>query len=293
MSYDEIPHELNRVTGALEDWHAPTITGSQLFALIRSAAPNLDVRAYVGIPKGPGALTEFARRYLSEVVERIGNQGGDVLYGIRGKEAVALQPSGVAQVWRTFVSPNSPQHLVLSRSAGRLVARDTPASSAEDELEVAKASLEEHDGIRAAFMASLPEPELAVLGNHVAADAEFRSWITALRQHLPNTFREWGVYRRRRLSELFAARIDGLGLDDPLRRAALEQIRISERSAYAIAKDGNFGISKQGARPTIVGDDATDATSRARQLAHAAIDRMAYDDLRALRIPLGAMLDAI
>ncbi|MEJ7776994.1 MAG: hypothetical protein WKF52_06390 [Sphingomicrobium sp.] len=293
MDRTDISNELRAIKVALEDRSAPTITGGQLFALIRSAAPDLDIRTVVGMPKGSGALTEFIRMYLSDVVERIGNQGGDILHRIMGREVATLPPSASSQIWRTFVSPNSSQHLVLSISARRLLARDTSASTAEGDVEVAKASPDEHDRMRADFAASLPEPAAAVLREQVASDADFESWIVALREHLPETTRQWGYYRRRRLSELFAARITGLELEDPLQRAVLEQIRTAEFSAYEKPRDAKAALVKQGARQTGGPDDATDATSRVRRLAHAAVDLLAYDELRALRMPLGAMLDAI
>lgn len=293
MDSIDFADEVRAIRAALMGRPGPTITGSQLFDLIRSTAPDLDIRAVVGMPKGPGALTEFVGRYLSDIVERIGNHGGDNLYRIDGREVAALANSASPQIWRTFVSPNSPQHLVLSRSQRCLLVRNTPASIAESELEVAKASPDEHDGMRIAFVASLPKPAVAILSEHVASDADFESWIVALREHLPEAMRQWGHYRRQRLSELFAARITGLELEDSLQRAILEQIKGAELAAYGTRDRGKLVLVKQAARRVSGPHDAMDETSRARQLAHAAIDLLAYDDLRALRIPLGAILDAI
>lgn len=293
MYNPDITDELRAIETALKARPEPTITGGQLFALIGSVAPELSIRELVGIPRGPGALTEFVRCHLTAMVERIGNAGGDILYRISGRDVGTLPLAASSDVWRTFVSPSSPKHIVLSRSARRLVTRDTTAVAAEDEVEVAKASSAEHDKMRADFTASLPESEAATLRDHVVSDTDFASWIAALRQYLPEAMRLWGHYRRRRLSQLFATRIDELALEESLQRAVLAQVKAAEVSAYERPKDGTAAVAKDVTRPIRSPEEATNTTSRARLLAHAAIDLLAYDELRALRLPLGVMLDAV
>ena len=293
MDTADIVNELNAIRIALEGRASPTITGSQLSTLISSTAPDVDIRAVVGKPAGSGALTEFVRRHLSDVLEPIGNQGCDILHRIKGREFAELPPAASPEVWRTFVSPNSVQHLVLMPSVRRLVVRSTPASTADGELEVAKASTSEHDEMRADFMAAMSEPDAKVLKEHVASDTDFLPWIAALREHLPESTRQWGYYRRERLAKLFVARITALKLEVSLHQDVLKQIRTAELSAYDVRKDREAVLSTKMPRKTGRTDAASDATTRARQLAHAAIDALAYDELRALRRPLGAMLDAI
>jgi len=293
MDNIDIANELRAIKVALEGYPVSTITGGQLFSLIHRVVPDLDIRAVVGMPKGPGALTAFIREYLLDDVERIGNQGGDILYQIAGREITALPTSSSPLIWRTFVSPNSSKHLLLIRSTQRVLVRDTPTSTGESELEVAKASPEEHDKIRADFMVSMPESSAAILREHVAPEADFETWIAALKEYQPQMMPQWGQFRRHRLSELFAARITELKLEEPLQRVVLEQIKASELSAYDTPKAGKVVSAKQAVRQAGGLNDPTDATLLARRLAHVAIDRLSYDDLRALRMPLGVMLDAI
>lgn len=279
---------LSAIETALKNYPGATITGGQLATLIRAEAPGLDLRALAGIPKGPGAVTAFVTQHLSGLVERIGNKGGDVLYRIDGREVVDMPPPA-AEVWRTFVSPSSPNHIVFSRATGRLASRNTPAAGS-DEFGVDKASLTEHDEIRAGFVDTLPEAEAAILRERVAPETTFMSWMSALREHLPEAAGKWGRYRRHKLSELLAAHIRGLGLDEPLQRAALAQARDAERSAYEQSKSQQTTVGKPADTLPAAQDDAT---AHARRLAHAAVDLLAYDELRALKMPLGVLLDAI
>ncbi len=214
----------------------------------------------------------------------------DVLYLIKGRTADVLPTVASPDIWRTFVSPNSPQHLVISRSAGRLISRDVPASQSDDELAVSKASPDEHDAIRADFPATLSKSMAELLNSHVDPTAEFETWIEALRTKIPEVMPKWGQYRRSRLSDLLRARIDKLQLEDPLKHEVLKQIKTSEMAAYAAQKGIQAAAEKQTVK---LANDSNDAITKARRIAHAAIDLLSYEELRALRLPLGAVLDAI
>ncbi|WP_394654042.1 hypothetical protein [uncultured Sphingomonas sp.] len=286
-----INEALRAIRSAIQAWTGPTITGGQLAALIRAAAPGLEIRTIVGIPKGPGALTEFIKSHLSDTVERIGSQGSDALLRIVGRDVEPSAQTASPQVWRTFVSPNSDQHLVLS-GGGVLLSRETPASADAGETEIGKATVEEHDRIRADFVDTLTEQSVAALGEFAAPDAEFGKWIAAMRERLPGSLREWGHFRRKRLSELFAARIGSLALEKSFERTVLEQVEASEVAAYGKANKA-AAAAKRPVKVTDGGDVDADRVATARRLAHAAIDLLSYEDLRRLRIPLGVVLDTI
>lgn len=290
MQNIDIGAGLAAIRAALETWTAPTITGGQLASLIRKSAPELDVRALAGVPKGSGALTEFIRLHLSDLLDTVGHQGMDVLHLIKGRTLGVLPIAASPEIWRTFVSPNSTQHLVLSRTAGRLICRDVPASLSNNELEVAKASPEEHDAIRADFPATLSKPMSELLNSHVAPTADFETWIESVRTNLPEAMPKWGQYRRRRLSDLLKERIVELQLQGSIQHEILEQIKSSESAAYAAQKGTKAATEKQAAK---VAHETDHATVKARRIAHAAIELLSYEELRALRLPLGAVLDSI
>ncbi|NTG08835.1 hypothetical protein [Rhizobium rhizogenes] len=284
--------DLSILKSALERWRDSTITGGQVAALMRSVVPDLDVRAVIDRPKGKGALSEFIQNFLSDALERVGHQGADVLYQIKSSETPTAPAPASPEIWRTFVSPNSPRFLVLKPSIGHLSSRSTPALPAEGEIEVQKATPEEHDGIRADFTAGLPPKDAAALKEHVSDDSDFDSWISALKSHFHEATSQWGHYRRKRLAELLTSRIHSLQLGEPTRQTILEQVKSSELAAYEASKS-RVRPEKHAGKQSQRRLEAVDTASRARQLAHAAVDHLTYEELRELRLPLGAMLDAI
>jgi hypothetical protein len=291
LQNEDFEADLRAIRNAVESKPDATITGGKLADIIRSTAPNLDVRAALGSPRGTGAVAEFVRRFLPDILKQSGNQGADVVYQIAGREMEIGPAQSGPEIWRTFVSPNSIKHLILS-SSGRLFPRDTPATSAENETEVAKATASEHDAIRADFTDQLPTPEASKLKEHVGTSPDFESWIEALKTYLPEANSRWGQFRRKRLSELLNGRILSLNLEEPTKQDVLNQIQASEMAAYPTDKGKRGTPEKRTSGKTLGADDAHDLTDRARRVAHAAIDQLSYEELREIRLPLGAILDA-
>lgn len=293
MHSQDITTELQAFRAALERRPEPTITGGQIAAIVRMVAPDLDVRAIVGRPKGKGALSKFIETFLPDALEPMGNQGADVLYLIKGRDAPASQGHSSPEIWRTFVSPNSSRSLVLIASSGRLVSRNTHAVDSADEIEIQRATLKEHDEIRAEFMQSLSGPEVSILRDKIPETADFTSWIEALKAHVPEATGRWGQFRRQKLSELFRARVDALQLSASVRQNVLEQIKLSELSVYEAQKSGRSSTDQPHGKKQQHMATSVDATARARLVAHAAINQLTYEELRELRFPLGAMLDSL
>ncbi|WP_157220387.1 hypothetical protein [Flavisphingomonas formosensis] len=286
---------VSNITAALLGYPAPTITGGQLFKLMREVAPGLNYRDIVKIPKGPGAQTAFIEMYLLGVLERIGNQGGDILYKILGHAEDVYRPRS-PELWNAFVTPSASTHIVLKALPDGLVCRRAPAEAEIGEREIAKASSAELDQLRVAFAESLPPEEAARLAGLAPPEMPFADWTSTLRQHAPTTLRKWGAFRREHLARLFAERINALDVDEALKCKAIEQIQIAERNAYERPQrtpPAKAAVAAPGASIGATYRSDHDVIAQARSLAHLAVDGMDYEQLRSLRLPLGVILDAL
>jgi hypothetical protein len=288
--------QIAAIEGALRDRPDSTITGGQLFYLMQSIAPTLNFRELVGIQIGPGALTKFVENHLSGSIRRIGNQGGDVLYQLVGRTGGPNNEPEFDSLWKNFVSPSSPRHLVIEIASQRLAVRNTSASSEGEELEVAKASLTEHDLVRSKFMESLPTLESEAIMAHLPDNASFSDWIAAVKLHAPDAMRKWGLFRRDHLLALFTRRIESFGLDNAFHDKLIAQIKASQRATLERQKDLKpfRSVVPSSVSASTLRLAVTDSPIfEARNLAHSAIDLMGYDELRSLRVPLGMILDSI
>ena len=295
----ELNRSLDAVKAALRHYPREQITGGHVHGLIQSAAPEINVREIVGIPTGPGALTQFINTYLKDHLERVGNQGGDILYSIVGHAGEAGKAATSPSIWRAFVSPNSSSFLVFKRDEMKIVVRADPPKDVVNEIEIAKAAFAEHDIIRKDFESVLAEGDLQTIHRLNEAHSDFTSWIAALRTEVPAIYKKWGIFRKEKLFELFVSRVEPLELDEDGRLALITQINESQRNSYEASLASKDSVRPTEARPnsqylaTMTKSGSAISIDRARKLAGRAIELMAYDDLRALKIPLGALLDAM
>lgn len=296
MEHTSIDSELSAVAAALRSHPTPQITGGQLYKLMRQAAPALNYRQVVAIPRGPGAMTQFVEAHLTNSLKKIGNQGGDILYEILDHVPVGFGQDA-RELWSTFVAPLSTMHVVLKLSGEGLVCRRTPANEREDEREIEKATAAELDIFRQAFMDSLPLPEAEAVSAKAPISDAYSVWLPALREHLPDMVRKWGAFRRERLARLFVGRIEDLDVDGSIKAKAFEQIKAAERSVYdrpTKTRSAKVAEVASDQNPSVIGlAGSDDNVGEARSLARIAIESMGYDELRSLRLPLGVILDAL
>lgn len=296
MNQTDMRGALGSIRAALKSRPDGAITGSQVHSLIQSVAPELNVREVVGIPTGPGALTKFIQDHLSDSLQRIGNHGGDVLYGIVGHQQPAHGLQDTSSIWRTFVSPRSQFKIAYDREEKRLKLVDDEQLQEDGLVELPKASLDEHDELRQEFVDQLEPAQAESVNETVRPDTDFTTWIATLRTEFPSIYRAWGTFRKRRLLDLFVDRASAAGLEGDDHQNLLQQIKASQFAAYDTAKQLKF----QGEiRPDPKRSQSTryekprSEVEEARALVHLAVDLMAHDDLRAIKLPLGVVLDAI
>jgi hypothetical protein len=288
---------LANIRSALERHQGQSKSGAILHAIITQAAPDLNIRSVVEIPTGPGALSKFIETYLNEFVKRIGNKGGDILYGI-GDGFVSPPYEGaspledVSKVWKAFVSPNAVNHLFLNMSDLRLVVTETTLQ--DDGLEqIARVSDEEHDTIRQGFRKTLSEEHRSFIDEQTVNNASYETLLQALRS--AGLMKSWSSYRRDAFKQLLAERLELLPLDKALIPSVAGQLIASQQALFR-QKEITQGIKQP--PPTNRSSETSaalhyDDINFVRDLARRAIDQMSYNDIRSICLPIGAIIDAL
>lgn len=291
QNHDSLNSMLSDIRSALMRGEGEAKTGSQIHQIILDAAPGIDVRSIVGIPVGPGALTKFIETYFQGTVNRIGMQGGDVLYGI-GDVVRAAPKIENTSIWKAFVSPSAVKFLCLRTSDMKLLVLDH-LDLDDDTHHIARVSGAEHDKIREDFRSSLTESQRAMLDQNVATDSSYDTFVAALR--LDGLMKSWGLFRRDAFAELFAARLKAIPVNDELISGITAQLLESQQALFkeeaskpATAQSSISGRSLEPANAA-----RRDNLEAAKSLAKSVIDKMTYDELRGIHVPFGAVLDAL
>lgn len=255
---------------------AGRIHGSRLSSLLKERVPSWSPAAF-----DVRSLREFVTTHVPGVAV-VDRSGMDVVYALVGTGAT--EPSGTqpepAQVdlWRVWVSPNSPYILVLDREnqALRTVPRGGPVGPSEVRLEPPTEAI--HREVAKEFLATLPpalHPKLLAALESPTAHW-WQGWVRELRGtgHLDS----WNGFRRGLFELHLAARLRDANLDDTAVVGALGRIRDSKHLApMRIRSAGRSGPHQ---------DDL-------HRVVFEAVQRLSIAELRELRLPVGIVLDVL
>lgn len=286
---------------AIAKYPSERIKGVTLASLIRSAARGINIREIVGVPTGPGALTKFACEYLTNFIKPIDRaalsaEESDVVF----LKCVAtpnipitseIRPAFKESCWSVFLRPSSFKRLVL-----------LPDDSTSFNLSIVDpqniGSLRVIDGITQHEYKAILDNYLRDTSKHEIPEelvpelkgaATYARFIELLKGAGGNQFLNWLAYRREGIRKLFLSRIKDLGLDEVVQQHLLSQLDESQFKAKKIAQE--VREIKQVARPD--GMACSDEEYQARQMLKLVSDSMSLDEIRALHIPFGRVLDAM
>jgi hypothetical protein len=281
---------VSEVLDALKEIEGETRTGAQLHSLIKRASPGIDIRAIVDQPTGPGALTKFIGLHLGTLVRRVGMRGGDVLYSIGTSD---IQPNTADPgIWKAFVSPSAVNYLCLRKSDMSLFVSEFERDDDDVEL-ISKVTGDEHDEVRANFLTTISDDEKTKLNAKTEGDASYDAFASALRAI--GLAGKWGHYRRVAFRELLSKRLKSLAVSDEDMPGILSQFGEAQNTLHNSLKATKSARELNPDSPLSIRSSSPvkSESDQARSLAQAVIANLSYDELRAINIPFGAVLDAV
>ena len=288
----DLSEMLEDIREVFVDLHGQSRTGAQLHRIIKDAAPELDIRSVVGIPAGPGALTKFIDEYFGDLLERIGHKGGDVVYGI----GEGVQPPGEnadPSIWKAFVSPNAVNVLCLDMEREELrVLEAGEITEQNTDGVLSKVTSDEHRTVLDGFLTEISTEQREAIEAALAEDSSYNSLLEAMRS--VGKSRQWGEHRRDAFVGFLKERLKQKDVSEESIGKLVSQF-LGSQSALHKAKDEAPQLqASSGQRfSRVSGRKAPQDLDSTRALVRSAIDNMSQTELRDLRIPLGAILDAL
>ena len=294
-----LSNQIDIIRAALMRFAGTRQTGSQLRALIDSAAPGIDIREIAGVPVGPGALTKLLASNFSDIAVPIGKAGGDNLYFI-GSSANEFSNQGgeispALNIWTAFASPDVGVDVLYNKENKSLSVRSKDSMNSEEELRISSVSPEEFRQIAETFSKTAPKEFQQELTDTINQnDFAFHKWISVLRRGPAGLYQDWGQFRIQKFAELFRQRLSISGLPEQQIEDAVHTLRTEQSIAFklrtqATLKNANqttlFGLQKNESE---LNSDINDA----REIAKVLINYMSMSEIRQISVPLGAIIDA-
>lgn len=287
----------------------PVLYGAQLGALVKREVPGVDFKAH-------GGLREFCQKYLNRFITwngKKGTNGSDDLYAVVSDTENALTPDAdwapVAgppneHAWLTFASTAPHRRLAFSTSSGELVVSKQGFEGAVPDafVEVASVNEKELRQVVEAFLPQVPASEKPLFEDALAIPTNYYAkWLAALRASSDNKLpSKWTNHRISSLLSVFKSRLMELGANDARADELLQELRDSQEVANSVRKRASSLVSNSANRPMqmasalpISVDARPEDESLLRLVVQDAVQAMAVDQLRELKLPVGLVLDAI
>lgn len=272
-----MPESVATVAGSVEALVAKgRLPGSRLAVLLREAIPEWTPSDYE-----VGSLKEFVAKFVPNVVVA-GRSGMDLLYGIRDSTSNPAPPlSETVDYWRIWVSPRSPLSIAVVRDDLRLRSVARSLSTRPGEALLVSPGMEAHRKIAETFLSAVPERDRPALETRLRSDSE--QWWQAWNREVSGAglTEAWSKFRHEKLGNLLEESLLSAGFDGE----AVTRISTTIRHLRSI-----------GAHRLVDGRSASEGSPERElllQVITKALNRLTTDELRALRIPVGVVIETL
>lgn len=294
MGCHMLEKSIQKIEAALRNTGKSEITGALLGELIRREVRDLNLREVTGIHTGPGALRKFIEQHLTHCLTRKGNQGSDPVYEIQISGGDAAAEFANQNLWLAFVRTGASEQIFIDSESHTFEVKKSHQEVPDGKLLIENATEQELNNIRTSFVdeLALNESELA---DQLKVTLPYAIWSNELKKVGRHKVKAWSDFRIKKITELFASRLAKLGFEDGIAKKLCQELRDSQNAAHAasLAHRNSF-VSQKEAAPTVSADKAVTVNSISlRDTVVHAVKSMSDAELREIRLPVGAIYDAL
>lgn len=278
---DQVQEISEKIVQLINGTPERTILGVRLGAALKANFPEFQPYEY-----RCRNLRQFIGKYIPAVSEK-GRSGADLVYTVssgtgeapltQSRESPASTESEYVRLptnsynWKAYSNPAYPYVVVANRETGVLQTIPEGSSAVSPWVIVPKPTAAVHSNIASEFVSGLPEPMRTNLGQLLRDQKWYvRFSSVALRNGLGP---RWASFRRAKLSERFNSSLRDLAIPEfPGSRPSQ-----SETTHLVV--------------PTLAA--AADEESNFRDIISKVVSELPLSELRALKLPVGAVFDAL
>ena len=308
QSSEEIDAAVNLLKASLVSRNDKQITGAVFGEMVRKATPELDIKA-LGLPT-KATFSRFIETYFEGVLFRSHAQGKDSVYNI-GAPAADIGDEPDYALWKAFVRPKSKYQVGLIRVSKTLMLLGddcNPDAGGAEVTVIPSVTQDELNAIMNAFV----QVEQDAMGSALPdIQLPYANWTASLREFDRPAYRRWIEFRIDRLLQLFNQRLVAADIDEHDRKGLADFInrsrsaRLSKASPSASPK-GSANSSPKTTGNTVEsrntigypemlvsGSYAANKDADLRDLVVRAVMNLSIAELRELKLPVGAVADAL
>lgn len=300
QSSEEIDAAVNLLKASLESRSDKQITGAVFGEMVRKATPELDIKA-LGLPT-KATFSRFIEKYFEGVLFRSHAQGKDSVYKI-GAPATDTDDEPDYALWKAFVRPQSKYQVGLITASKTLMLLGADSNSDAGGAEVTVIPSVTQDEL-SAIMKAFMQAEQAAVGSALPdIQLPYASWTASLRERDRPAYRRWIEFRIDRLLQLFKQRLEAADVNEHDRRSLADFMSRSRgarlpktppKSPHKATGNTLESRNAIGCPEILVSASyAANKDADLRDLVVRAVMNLSIAELRELRLPVGAVADAL
>lgn len=255
---------------------------------LKRAVPLANIKQY-------GGLRRFIEQFCGGNLQWIRKHGLDDVYATT-KAAASPQETQVTSAfgaWHALTNPTSAFSAFVSPTDGTLRVLPNQETSPAGLVRVPKITTEEHRGIARAFLPKLAQTDRPAFEETLNSENYWQQWVRQTNTFDNGKYRgEWLAFRQTQVLDLVKTKLASVDVKGSVAESVLQTARDSKAPVPLNARTP--ALIRHIDRPR----ELVPANRRLREndlkrLAHQAIDMMGEDEVRKLRLPLGAVIDAL
>lgn len=278
--------------------NARNVLGAQLGGFIRDLLDDPDLKRRFG------GLRSFAEEYFPTEILWRGKKGLDDLYDISLGDSGRLDtiadwqpvpPDATPLLWAAVTNPNRAVQFAWSPENNRLMRAPTGVQRPEGLNEVAKLSVDDYHAIAKEFVGTLQGDSAAKYIEALHRSATTNTEFTALLRQ-DGLLAQWEAFRVEHAIQYFGNRLENAGAGAEAAAAWKNLLRSaqglarSQRSQTANLQPATTSAQKTTARET---QRSLNRVPDTKEVATRALNSLSPSDIADLRLPLGAVMQAI
>jgi hypothetical protein len=214
-------------------------------------------------------------------------------------------PRTEPNLWAVFASPGLLQQIILDRTTGRIFSQPQGIPVSDQQIAIPPVDREEFRGIAENFLNIVPADVKEDLRSILdRPEFIYQNWISLLREKYPSHHHRWGLHRVQAIIDLFRKRLQATGIPQDQAEATVGRLVADQSATFKERLLARSRLAWQDASAPIPswqepprprrppGVDKQEGPGDLRAVIKLAIDELSLTELRQLRIPLGAIIDA-
>lgn len=251
-----------------------------------------------------GGFQSFMTRYLSDLIEIDGSRvalNGQLWLrrptarDIDGRGWINVLSLDGTLFWHLFANPTIPAFFAASARDQTLLVNREQSNQLVGATPFCKLTNQDYTRAAETLVKELPEPARQRAATLLTSTGASLDWMNFLKRESQELLHKWSQLRVETAFELLRKQLHAAGVTEPAYQTILSHLKIAQQASAAqrVAALTARNLSSVPVAKSNSGENSQHFVDLMRRVAHSVLETLNEQDLRSIKVPLGAVIDAL